>query len=103
MVNAMQRRMARWRHRAKASNCSLNVPRGPVVFDGASCFFVPGYNPGMRHGDERETSDVGRSAGGWGVSGDRTPWLAVAVASLGYFVDLYDLVVFSVEIGRAHV
>ena len=29
-------------------------------------------------------------------STDRTPWLAVLVASLGYFVDLYDLVVFSV-------
>ena len=27
---------------------------------------------------------------------DRTPWMAVLVASLGYFVDLYDLVVFSV-------
>jgi MFS family permease len=27
---------------------------------------------------------------------ERIPWLAVAVASLGYFVDLYDLVVFSV-------
>lgn len=27
---------------------------------------------------------------------DRTPWLAVLVASLGYFVDLYDLVIFSV-------
>jgi MFS family permease len=26
----------------------------------------------------------------------RTPWLAVLVASLGYFVDLYDLVIFSV-------
>jgi predicted MFS family arabinose efflux permease len=26
----------------------------------------------------------------------RTPWMAVLVASLGYFVDLYDLVVFSV-------
>jgi hypothetical protein len=25
-----------------------------------------------------------------------TPWLAVAVAALGYFVDLYDLVIFSV-------
>jgi predicted MFS family arabinose efflux permease len=31
-----------------------------------------------------------------GTPNDRTPWLAVAVASLGYFVDLYDLVVFSV-------
>ena len=25
-----------------------------------------------------------------------TPWLAVTVAALGYFVDLYDLVIFSV-------
>ena len=31
-----------------------------------------------------------------GLLSDGTPWLAVTVASLGYFVDLYDLVVFSV-------
>lgn len=30
------------------------------------------------------------------TTGERTPWLAVLVASLGYFVDLYDLVIFSV-------
>jgi putative MFS transporter len=30
------------------------------------------------------------------MTGTRTPWLAVAVAALGYFVDLYDLVIFSV-------